>query len=91
MRRNGWRFSSYRTEGGAEVDLVVETERELIGIEIKPSRTVSWTDLRGLTSLGDLVGRKQPYRKWIVYRGERKQRFDDGVEAWVLDALAALR
>jgi len=90
--RNGWRFSSYRSEGGAEVDLVVETDRELIGIEIKASRTVTVADTRGLMSLGDLVGRKRVYRKWVLYRGERKQRFENGVEAWpVLEGLAALR
>jgi hypothetical protein len=38
------------------------------------------------------VGRKRQLEKWIVYRGERKQRFDNGVVAWpVLEALAALR
>lgn len=90
--RKNWRFSSYRTEGGAEVDLVLETDRELIGIDIKASHTVALTDTRGLLSLGEVAGRKLPYRKCIVYRGARKQRFENGVEAWpVLDALAALR
>jgi hypothetical protein len=43
-------------------------------------------------SLGDLVGSKRTYRKWVLYRGERKQRFESGVEVWpVLDGLAALR
>lgn len=90
--RKGWRFSSYRSEGGAEVDLVIESDRELIGIEVKASRNVSPSDTRGLMSLGELVGRKRPLQKWILYRGERKQRFDNGVQAWpVMDALAELR
>jgi predicted AAA+ superfamily ATPase len=90
--RKGWRFSSYRSEGGAEVDLVIEAERELIGIEVKAGRNVSALDTRGLMSLGELVGRRRPFKKWILYRGERKQRFDNGVEAWpVIEGLAALR
>jgi len=89
--RKGWRFSSYRSEGGAEVDLVIETNRALIGIEVKAGRNVSPSDTSGLQSLEDLVGRKHRLEKWIVYRGERKQRFDNGVVAWpVLEALAAL-
>jgi predicted AAA+ superfamily ATPase len=89
--RKGWRFSSYRSEGGAEVDLVIETEDELIGVEVKAGRTVSPADTRGLVSLGELVGPRQKLRQWIVYRGERRQRFENGVEAWpVLEALAAL-
>lgn len=90
--RKGSRFSSYRSEGGAEVDLVIETDRALIGLEIKAGRTVSPRDTRGLVSLGELVGRKRQLEKWIVYRGERKQRFDNGVVAWpLLEAFAALR
>jgi predicted AAA+ superfamily ATPase len=87
----GWRLSTYRTEGGAEVDLVVERESDVLGIEIKSSRNVSAMDTRGLLSLEQVLGRTKPLRKWIVYRGERKQRFENGVEAWpVLDALGAL-
>jgi predicted AAA+ superfamily ATPase len=89
--RKGWRFSSYRSEGGAEVDLVIEAEDELIGIEIKAGRSVSRADTRGLVSLAEVVGRRRRLRRWILYRGERRQRFDNGVEAWpVLEGLAAL-
>lgn len=59
---------------------------------MKAGRNVVRSDTRGLESLAELVGRKRRLEKWIVYRGERKQRFDNGVEAWpVLDALAALQ
>ncbi len=55
------------------------------------SRNVSPLDTRGLVSLSELVGTKKPLRKWIVFRGERRQRFENGVEAWpVLEALAEL-
>ena len=90
--RKGWRVSSYRSDGGAEVDVVVDTGREIFGIEVKAGRAVSTADTRGLLSLQQLVPRRTPLRKWILYRGDRRQRFDNGVEAWpVLEALAALR
>jgi predicted AAA+ superfamily ATPase len=88
----GWRFSSYRSEGGAEVDVIIEDGRNLIAIEVKAGRTVSKADTRGLASLAALVGRGHRLTRWIVYRGDRQQRFEDGVEVWpVLDAIQALR
>lgn len=76
----GWRLSSYRTPGGAEVDLVVERDRDVVGVEIKAGRTVSPRDARGLASLAEVVGRSRPMRKVIVYCGAHKQRFADGTE-----------
>lgn len=89
--RKGWRFSSYRSEAGAEVDLVVDTGRTRVALEIKASRTVSTSDTRGLVSLSQVAGSRMPLRKWIVFRGERRQRFDNGAEAVpVLEALDEL-
>ena len=42
------RVSSYRTEHGSEVDLIVETGRDLYALELKASRHVAAGDLRGL-------------------------------------------
>jgi predicted AAA+ superfamily ATPase len=89
--RKSWRLSSYRSEGGAEVDLVIEDGDDIFGIEVKAGRSVSSADTRGLQSLAELVSKKQRLRKWIVFRGERKQRFENGVEVWpVLEALHEL-
>ncbi len=77
--RKGWRLSSYRTEGGAEVDLVMEREDDLIGIEIKSGRNVSRTDTRGLFSLAETVGRYKPLKKWVIYTGDRRQILENGV------------
>ena len=89
--RKGWALSAYHSEGGAEVDLVVSTPDATIGIEIKASRNVSPRDARGLRSLAELVDDTRPFRKWIVYRGERRQRLADGTEVWpVLEALTTL-
>jgi uncharacterized protein len=89
--RGGWKLHSYRTESGAEVDLVIEREDDFIGLEVKYGRQVSVTDTRGLLSLQEVIGKRKPFQKWIVYNGERKQKFDNGVEAWpVSQALRAL-
>jgi predicted AAA+ superfamily ATPase len=89
--RHGWRFSSYRSERGAEVDLVIDTGSELIGIDVKAGRTVSPSDTRGLVSLAQVAGGRKPFRPRIVFRGPRRQRFENGVEAVpVLEALAEL-
>jgi len=51
------RIASYRTEHGAEVDFIVETEREVWAIELKASRQVNKTDLRGLHSFAEFFGK----------------------------------
>ncbi|MBI2889724.1 MAG: ATP-binding protein [Nitrospirae bacterium] len=87
--RKEWALSSYRTEGGAEVDLVIETEREIIGIEIKSGRTVRPPDLRGLASLAEAVGRYKPVARLVAYRGADTQVFDPSVQ--VLPYLSLFR
>ncbi len=77
--RKGWHFSSYRTEAGAEVDLVVERDDDILGVEIKSGRSVSRADIRGLLSLQQTIGRYKPLTKWIVYAGDRRQSLDNGV------------
>lgn len=91
-KRKGWSLSGYRTEAGAEVDLIIETPSVLVAIEIKHARSVNSTDTRGLKSFAGAVGHaRKPVLQWIVYRGEQRQRFDSGVEVWpVLDALRYL-
>jgi len=90
-QRHGWRLFSYRSEAGAEVDLILDRGSDFLAIEIKAARSVSALDTRGLQSLESLLGPRRRLRKWIIYRGDRKQKFDNGVEAWpVLDALRAL-
>lgn len=74
-----WKLSSYRTDGGAEVDLVIDTGRELIGIECKAGRQVTRSQLSGLRSLAEVAHR--PLHKWIAYTGDKEQRFDGDFEA----------
>jgi predicted AAA+ superfamily ATPase len=89
--RKGWKLSTYRTESGAEVDLIVERDEDVVAIEIKAGRQVSVRDTRGLQSFAEMVGRRRPVRRWIIFRGERAQRFESGVEALpVIEALERL-
>ncbi len=50
------RISSFRTAHGAEVDFIVEHGGRLWALELKASRQVGRTDLRGLRAFADYVG-----------------------------------
>ena len=90
--RKGWKISSYRTEAGAEVDLVVERAESIVGIEIKGSRNVGLSDTRGLQSLAQTVGKYKPLKRWIAYLGDAAQKLENGVEVYPYrDLLDALR
>jgi len=60
------RLSSYRTEHGGEVDVVVELDRRTWAIELKASRTVGATDLRGLASFRQFYVRPHESRVWYL-------------------------
>lgn len=89
--KKAWKLSSYRSEAGAEVDLIVEREEDVVAIEIKYGRNVSKTDTRGLQSWREIAGGRKPLKLWVLYGGERRQRFDNDVDVWpVLEGLRAL-
>lgn len=63
------RLSVYRTEAGAEVDFVLEKKGEVFAIEVKATKKVVSTDLRGLKSFIDFYGKR--CRLLVVYLGEQ--------------------
>ena len=71
------RISRYRTEHGAEVDLIVEIGRELRAVEVKAARSVTTADLRGLQSFREDHGKS--HRTWIRYQGTARKELN-GVE-----------
>lgn len=75
-RRKNWRFSSYRTDAGAEVDLIIDTGRALVAIECKWGRSVTESGLRGLRSFEEVTDRRT--RKYVVYQGSTRQIFSTG-------------
>ncbi len=54
-RKLDYNFSYYRTEGGAEVDLIIESPKgEIFAVEIKASDAVDSSALRGLRSFAEV-------------------------------------
>ena len=76
VHRKGWTISSYRTHSGVEVDLVIATGEQIVAIECKSGRQGREAALRGLRSFE--AGIEAPVRKYVVYRGERRQVFSHG-------------
>ncbi len=81
--RKNWKFSSYRTEGGAEVDLIIEQDEKFLAIECKYSRGVQESQLKGLRSFESLAGKK--VEKYVVYLGPTRQVFSGGEVAIPFD------
>lgn len=68
MRRD-WKISSFLNDKGLEVDLVVETDKEIIAVEVKSGRNIRKESLRGFNALREVVGRYKPVREIIAYQG----------------------
>jgi len=68
------RVSSYRTEHGAEVDLIVERAGMTWAIELKASTNVGRRDLRGLKSFVDFHG--SAVRAVVAYQGSAEKKID---------------
>ncbi len=74
-----WKVLAYRTDSGAEVDIVIDTGDDLIAVECKLGKNVAASDLRGLRSFMAVAGR--PVRAFVVFTGERAQKLDHDVTA----------
>lgn len=68
------RISSYRTGHGSEVDFIVERGRDLWAIEVKASRNVGSSDLRGLRAFADWYGK--PHVAMVLYLGQTRRRIE---------------
>ena len=70
------RLSNYRTEHGAEVDLIVEhANGDVVAVECKSGLSVSSGDLQGFKSFGAFFNK--PHRKIVVYGGTAARRIGD--------------
>ncbi len=85
-RQAGWEeepvaFHHFRDKDGAEVDIVLERSgRELAGIDVKASSTVTPSDFRGLHKLKQAAGKR--FKAGVVlYDGEAAAPFGDGMYA----------
>ena len=75
------RLSSYRTEPGAEVDVIIESKKTLFAIEIKSGTTIGSRDLRGLQSFPEYLGKT--HRSLVFYRGAVRKQLNS-IEIWPL-------
>ncbi|HLD61745.1 MAG TPA: ATP-binding protein [Patescibacteria group bacterium] len=75
-----YRVHFWRTQHGLEVDCVIDMGDEIVPIEIKASRSVSLSDIRGLrTFLEDY--KKNAKRGYVITMGERKEKLAENIIA----------
>jgi len=74
-----WKVFGYRTDAGAEVDLIIDTGQRLLAIECKLGRTVAAAQLSGLRSFSEVAG--QTLSSYVVFQGDRAQDLGHNIEA----------
>ena len=82
------RFSHFRTHAGEEVDLVLESARRLVGIEVKATATPTGDMFRGLRALADAAGDRF-HRGVLLYRGTTVLPFGEKLHAVPITSLWA--
>jgi predicted AAA+ superfamily ATPase len=78
-KKKGWDLFSYRTEGGAEVDFIIDTGDKLVAVECKSGRNVSEAELVGFKSFEEVA--HKPVVKYVIYQGTSRQLFSNKVLA----------
>lgn len=62
-----YRLSFYNTSQGAEVDFILELNREVFAIQVKSSTHINKIDARGFDSFQRFYSK--PFKRYILYRG----------------------
>lgn len=75
--RKNWKVSTFRTDQGDEVDVIIETQDKLLAIEIKYGMSLKHRMCKGLNTFASLV-KGRNIEKYILYRGAEKQFFECG-------------
>lgn len=76
--KKDWRISSYRDDRGLEVDLVIETGKELLLVEIKYQSKFRTEFESSLTEFASSLARGLKAERIIVYTGDRELLLDSG-------------
>ncbi|MGE4233370.1 MAG: ATP-binding protein [Bacteriovoracia bacterium] len=79
------RRSVYRTESGAEVDFIFEIGTTLFAVEVKATKNIGSSDLRGLKSFVEFFGKK--CIPIIAYNGDKVLSMENITIYPVLDAI----
>lgn len=74
-RAASFRMSTYRSTGGAEVDLILDVAGTEFAIEIKASKNVGVSDLKGIKSFSE-ISNNNPV-KIIIYLGDYARKMED--------------
>lgn len=74
--KTGWKIFSYRTESGAKVDIIIDIGEKFLAIECKYGKAVAEAQMSGLRSFEEIA--HKPVEKFLVFQGERKQKFSKG-------------
>lgn len=77
--QKGWDLFSYRTEGGAEVDFIIDTGKHLVAVECKSGKNINEARLSGFRSFEEIAHKK--VLKYVVYNGKQRQILDGGITA----------
>ena len=77
-RRDHREMGFWRTQDGAEVDFVIETD---LAVEVKSSGTLAPADFKGLRYLSE----ETPFRRRIIVCHEPLRRTVDGIEVWPVE------
>jgi predicted AAA+ superfamily ATPase len=75
-----WTVSAYRTESGAEVDLVIDTGRRFLAIECKSGKNIPAGAANGLRSFAEIA--HKPVEKFLVYQGDTAQKLPGDESVW---------
>jgi hypothetical protein len=74
-----FRFPDFRDRDGAEVDILLERgARQVAGVEVKASATVTAADLRGLRKLEEAAGKRFTVGV-VLHDGEAYASFREGM------------
>jgi len=74
-------------DGALEVDFLLSRGKEFLALEVKNGESLQPQHLRGLHAISDLKGVK---RRMVVYRGAKRLRLEDGIEALPLETFIEL-
>jgi predicted AAA+ superfamily ATPase len=67
----GWTISHYRDKNKREIDLVVENDDNIIGIEVKASEHAKVDDAKHLRWFSKNIKLKKPFLGMVLYAGEK--------------------
>ena len=66
----------YRTSAVAEIDLIIESAKGILPIEIKFTQKINGRDLRALK---DFIKERNSKIGWVVHNSERIEWFDENI------------